>query len=222
MGRRCRLLGPSDQGLTHGRHHPRREGRVMSRWPRGDAQIERHSRPGPRQRIRPRLRGRPVRRHRDPCPTGPALNNFRRALCSRGSSPCPVRRRIPALWRKSTVRGSGPSPPEDGETGFTSPHLRQSYSRLWRGTGFESAHWQRGNCLNAGVCAWFSAGFAVPSGLECPMHALRNGTLWHRSCRRGYGVLKNGTQIEPSSAMVNPGLWATFQAWPSGSVKIAA
>src|SRR5450756_1786323 len=40
MGQRCRLLGHPDQGFTHGRRHPGREGRVMSRWPRGEAEIE--------------------------------------------------------------------------------------------------------------------------------------------------------------------------------------
>jgi len=43
-----------------------------------------------------------------------------------------------------------------------------------------------------------------------------------RSSRDDYGVLKSGTEIEPSSARGNPGLCATSQAWPSGSIKIAA
>jgi hypothetical protein len=33
-----------------------------------------------RQRVRPRLRRRPLLRHRDPCPAGPARNDFTRAL----------------------------------------------------------------------------------------------------------------------------------------------
>src|SRR5665647_3477940 len=40
MGQRCRLFGPPDQGRAHGRRHPSREGRVMSRWPRGEDEIE--------------------------------------------------------------------------------------------------------------------------------------------------------------------------------------
>jgi hypothetical protein len=43
-----------------------------------------------------------------------------------------------------------------------------------------------------------------------------------RSSRDDYGVLKSGTELEPSSAKGNPGLCATSQAWPSGSIKIAA
>lgn len=40
--------------------------------------------------------------------------------------------------------------------------------------------------------------------------------------RDDYGLLKSGTVIEPSSASGDPGLCATSQAWPSGSMKNAA
>jgi hypothetical protein len=34
-----------------------------------------------------------------------------------------------------------------------------------------------------------------------------------------YALPKSGTEMEPSAASGNPGLWAISQIWPSGSAK---
>jgi hypothetical protein len=67
------------------------------------ANSSRDSRTGPRQRVRPRLRRRPLLCHGDSCPPGPAPNHFRRALRSRGGSSGPVRRGVPALWSNAAT-----------------------------------------------------------------------------------------------------------------------
>ena len=81
----------------------------------------------------------------------------------------------------------------------------------------------------ASATARFLIGAECPHGIFGPTvacHQRRHAAVVRQLGRPGngdhYGMLKSGSVTEPSSANGNPGLCATSQALPSGSVKNAA